>query len=137
CCDAVTAGLPPTGGRIAPNASPNRYPQGFLFGRPEPRVGTDPDGTFAASFRAGLFVLCDLPAAVTDNAKVGNQVFSPQRAQLVLGFVYTSTSATAEPGGFGLGDLALPSVGPVVAGETVAAPAPVVPPRSAAAALAS
>ena len=135
--DAVNAGLSPTGCRIAAAASPNRYPQGFLFGRPEPRVGTDPNGTFAGSFRAGLFVLCDLPAAITDNAKVGNQVFSPQRAQMVLGFVYTSTSATAEPGGFGLADLALPSVGPVVSGDTVVAPPPVVPDLSAAAPVAA
>jgi hypothetical protein len=135
--DSVNAGLSPTGCRLAANANPNRYPQGFLFGRPEPRVGTDPDGTFAASFRAGLFVLCDLPAAITDNAKVGNQVFSPQRAQMVLGFVYTSTSATTEPGGFGLGDLALPSVGPVVSGDAIAAPAPVVPDLSAAAPVAA
>jgi hypothetical protein len=103
--DAANAALTPTGCRIAAAASPNRYPQGFLFGRPEPRIGTDKNGGFAASYRAGLFVLCDLPAALTDNAKVGNEVFSPQRAQIVLGFAYTSTTASAEPGGFGLGDL--------------------------------
>jgi hypothetical protein len=116
--DSVNAGLAATGCRVTAATSPNRYPQGFLFGRPEPKVGTDPAGTFAASYRAGLFVFCDLPASVTDNAKVGNDVFSPQRAQIVVGFVYTSATASTEPGGFGLGNLLddAPAIPAVAAG---------------------
>jgi hypothetical protein len=131
--DTVNASLATSGCKVAAAASPNRYPQGFLFSRQEPRVGTDPNGTFAASYRAGLAVLCDLPAAVTDNAQVGDVVFSPQRVQILLGWVYTSTTATTEPGGFGLGDLATPSLPPLTGGAATAAPTAIVPDLSAAA----
>lgn len=85
--------------RIDVVTQPTKYPQGFLFARPAPKVGLSEDGTFAASMRAGLMVLCDLPEAVTPGD------LSPQRVQIVVGFAYTAASATADPGGFGLGSL--------------------------------
>ena len=50
--------------------------------------------------RAGLLVLCDLPEQIT-----GNTDLNPQRIQVVVGFVYTATSAVDEPGGFNIGNL--------------------------------
>ncbi len=88
-----------SGCRVDVITNPGRYPQGFLFSRPAPKVGLAEDGSFAASMRAGLLVVCDLPEAVTpDN-------LSPERVQVVVGFAYTAASATADPGGFGIGNL--------------------------------
>ncbi len=102
-----------SGCRVDVITEPTKYPQGYLFARPAPKVGLAEDGSFAASMRAGLMVLCDLPESVTpDN-------LSPERVQVVVGFAYTAASATADPGGFGLGNLggdgdnnvALPAIG--------------------------
>lgn len=86
--------------RIDVITQPTRYPQGFLFSRPTPKLGVEPDGTFAGSMRAGLLVLCDLPEQIT-----GNTDLNPQRIQVVVGFAYTATSAVDEPGGFNIGNL--------------------------------
>ncbi len=86
--------------RIDVITNPGRYPQGFLFSRPNPRVGLAEDGSFAGSMRAGLLVVCDLPQSIT-----GNTDLNPQRVQVVIGFAYAAASATADPGGFGLGNL--------------------------------
>lgn len=102
--------------RIDVITQPTKYPQGYLFSRPEPKVGLAEDGSFAGSMRAGLMVLCDLPEAITPGD------LSPQRVQVVVGFAYTAAGATADPGGFGLGNLGgtgdnsgakLPSLGSV------------------------
>lgn len=102
-----------SGCRVDVITNPAKYPQGYLFARPAPKVGVAEDGTFAASMRAGLLVICDLPESVTpDN-------LTPQRVQVVVGFAYTAASATADPGGFGIGnlggssgsDVPLPSLG--------------------------
>jgi hypothetical protein len=122
--DSLNAGLAPSRCTIALGTEPAKYPQGFLLSRKEPRIGTADDGTYAASMRGGLIVLCDLP----DELGTGTD-FKPQRLQAVLGFAFTAASATAEPGGFGIGDLAGPSgdirtpSGADVAGVEVAAPA--------------
>jgi hypothetical protein len=135
--DSLNAGLAPSRCTIAVATDPRKYPQGFLLSRKEPRIGLADDGTYAASMRGGLIVLCDLP----DELGTGTD-FKPQRLQAVLGFAFTAASATAEPGGFGIGDLggpgvlassttapsslagALPDVAPVAAPlETPAAPA--------------
>ena len=99
--DGINAALKPQGCSVTPLTSPDRYPQGFLFSRPEPEVGVKDDGSLAASYRGGLLVVCDLPRSLTDN--FGG--FSPQRVQIVVGFAFTSTTAGGAVGGFGLGDL--------------------------------
>lgn len=109
--EQANALLTGSGCRLDIITNPARYPQGYLFSRPAPKVGLSEDGTFAGSMRAGLLVLCDLPGSVTPKD------FSPERIQVVVGFAYTAASATADPGGFGLGNLggdgpgALPSLG--------------------------
>ena len=103
--DAFFAGLNtallPTGCTISAAGPAGRYPQGFLFARPEPEIGVADDGSFAASMRSGLLVVCELPQELT-----GNTDFNPQRVQVLLGFVYTSARTGTDPGGFSLGDLA-------------------------------
>ncbi|HZQ28513.1 MAG TPA: hypothetical protein VFA94_12510, partial [Acidimicrobiales bacterium] len=101
--DAANAAIKPQGCSMTPLTTPDSYPQGFLFSRPDPEVGVRPDGTLAASYRGGLLVVCDMPRSLTDN--FGG--FSPQRAQMLFGFAYTSTAATSasDTGGFNLGDL--------------------------------
>ena len=108
--DAVNAGLEAQGCSITPLTTPDRYPQGFLFARPAPDMGVKPDGTLASSYRGGLLVTCDIPRAASDPT-----TFTPQRMQLLLGFAWTSTAATGEPLGFGLGDLGFDS-GPITGG---------------------
>jgi hypothetical protein len=101
--DAANAAIKPQGCTMTPLTTPDSYPQGFLFSRPNPEIGVRPDGTLAASYRGGLLVVCDMPKTLTDN--FGG--FSPQRAQMLFGFAYTSTAAstTNDTGGFNLGDL--------------------------------
>ena len=106
---AVNAALKPSGCTVAVLGDPARYPQGFVFSRPEPEVGVRSDGTLAASYRGGLLVLCNVP----DNPAAQATKFSPERIQAVIGFVYTSTSANPAVGGFGLGDLAGGPGGPL------------------------
>lgn len=108
--DAVNAAIEPQGCSIAPMTSPDRYPQGFLFARPQPDMGVKPDGTLASSYRGGLLVTCDIPRTVSDPT-----TFTPQRMQLLLGFAWTSTAATGEPLGFGLDSL-LGDSAPIVGG---------------------
>ena len=96
----VAAALAPSGCGITVLDSPAAYPQGFLFGRPQPDLGVADDGTLAASMAAGLLVQCDLPQDLTAPTS-----FSPQRVQVALGFAYTSVAATANIGGFGLDDI--------------------------------
>lgn len=111
--DSVNDGLAPTRCTIALGTNPERYPQGFLLSRKDPRIGVAEDGSYAASMRGGLIVLCDLP----DELGTGTD-FKPQRLQAVLGFSYTSAAADTEPGGFGLGSLG----GADVLGGTFTAP---------------
>ena len=99
--DNVNAALAPTNCTIAVLTDPARYPQGFLLSRSEPRVGVAEDGTFAGSMTAGLLVLCNMPDALGTGTD-----FKPQRLQAIVGFAYTAATATDEPGGFGLGNLA-------------------------------
>ena len=106
---AANSALKPSGCSVAMLGDPSRYPQGFVFSRPEPEVGVRADGTLAASYRGGLLVVCDVP----DNPAAQATKFSPQRIQAVVGFVYTSTAANPAVGGFGLGDLAGGAVGSV------------------------
>jgi hypothetical protein len=80
---------------------PAAYPQGFLFSRPQPDLGVRDDGSLAASYRGGLLLVCDIP----DNPVAQATQFSPERFQALIGFVYTSVSAGADVGGFGLADL--------------------------------
>ena len=95
---AASAALAPSDCTMAALDSPSAFPQGFLFTRPEPVLGVADDGSVAGSMTGGLLVSCDLPPNPTD--------LNPQRIQVVLGFAYTSVTATAEVGGFGLDDLA-------------------------------
>ncbi|MDQ1403342.1 MAG: hypothetical protein QOG03_1658 [Actinomycetota bacterium] len=98
--DAANAAIEPNGCRVTPLTSPDTYPQGYLFSRPQPDIGVKADGTSASSYRGGLLIICDPPKQVTNN--FGG--FSPQRAQILVGFAYTSTTARAEVGGFTFGD---------------------------------
>jgi hypothetical protein len=109
--DAVNAALKPQGCSMTPLTTPDSYPQGFLFARQPPAVGVKPDGTLAASYRGGLLIICDMPRNVSDPT-----TFTPQRAQILLGFAYTTAAATGEPLGFGLGDLGGLSSGPLLGG---------------------
>lgn len=97
---SVRAALAPSGCGITVLDAPDTYPQGFLFTRPVPELGVADDGSLAASMTGGLLVQCDLPQDLT--APTG---FSPQRVQVMLGFVYTSVAARGEIGGFGPGDI--------------------------------
>lgn len=96
----VSQALAPSGCRLSILDSPSAYPQGFLFSRPEPTLGVADDGTAAASMTGGLLVQCDIPHDLAYTTG-----FSPQRAQIVLGFVYTGVSAREDIGGFGLGHI--------------------------------
>jgi hypothetical protein len=98
--DNVNAGLAATNCTMALLTNPDRYPQGFLLSRAEPRVGVAEDGSFAGSMKGGLLVLCNLP----DELGTATE-FKPQRLQVVVGFAYTAANAQDEPGGFGLGNL--------------------------------
>jgi hypothetical protein len=121
---ALSAAVAPSGCEMSFLDSPAAYPQGFLFSRPEPELGVSDDGTTAGSMTGGLLVQCDIPHDLA--AATG---FSPQRAQIMLGFVYTSVTAREDIGGFGLGHigggtadggsgpgLATPTVAPFPAG---------------------
>ena len=110
--DSVNAALKPEGCTMSVLTSPASYPQGFLFSRPEPQLGVARDGTLAASQRGGLLVVCDIPRSVSDQAAG----FSPQRAQMVIGFAFTSTQVSTAVGGFSLGDLGGPVPGPAGVG---------------------
>ncbi len=96
----VSAALAPTGCGVAILDRPAAYPQGFLFSRPEPELGVADDGSAAGSMTGGLIVQCDLPVDLTQPTG-----FSPQRVQVMLGFVYTSVTAREDIGGFGLGNI--------------------------------
>ena len=103
--DAANTGLKAQGCSIAPVTSPDQYPQGFLFSRPEPVVGVPDDGSSAASYRGGLVVFCDIPKSLSEPS-----TFSPQRAQILLGFAYTGSAVkpgddNLQIGGFDTGDL--------------------------------
>lgn len=111
--DQVNAGLASSKCTMSLLTDPERYPQGFLLSRKEPRIGVADDGSFAGSMKAGLLVLCDLP----EELSLGTDL-KPQRLQAVLGFAYTSAAAEGEPGGFGIGDLG----GSSVLGSNIAAP---------------
>jgi hypothetical protein len=96
----VRAALAPSGCGVTVLDEPAAYPQGFLFSRPEPELGVAEDGSAAGSMTGGLLVQCDLPVDLTKPTG-----FSPQRVQVMLGFVYTSVTARQDIGGFGIGDI--------------------------------
>src|SRR5205823_2085924 len=114
---AANAALKPAGCTLTPLLTPDHYPQGFLFSRPEPELGVKPDGSLAASSRGGLLVVCDVPKNPASDATQ----FSPERLQALFGFVYTSTIAHPDVGGFGIGDTAGP---PGLPGIPSRAPSP-------------
>lgn len=131
---AVSAALAPSGCSLAVLDAPAAYPQGFLFGRPEPELGVADDGTLAASMSGGLLLQCEIPEAI--GTATG---FNPQRLQVMLGFVYTGVTARQDIGGFGLGNLGsgtdaggdagglagVPGGGPALSGSGLGAPAAV------------
>jgi hypothetical protein len=128
--DAANTALEGVGCSIAPLTSPDHYPQGFLFARPEPVVGVTDDGNNAASYRGGLLITCDIPKSISEPS-----TFNPQRVQILLGFAYTGTAL--KPGddnlaitGFDTGDL----LGPVTPALTTAAPSSIEPVTATAAA---
>jgi hypothetical protein len=100
---AANQALAATGCSMTVTSDPARYPEGFLFSRPQPDLGVKDDGSLAASYRGGLLVVCDVP----DNPVATATKFSPERFQALIGFVYTSVAAQpgTDIGGFGLGDL--------------------------------
>jgi hypothetical protein len=106
---AANASLAPLGCAVTVVGPTDRYPQGFVLARKPPDIGVRDDGTLAGSMAGGLLVVCDLPEDATKPSG-----FSPQRVQMLVGFVYTSAAATDGVGGFGVGDLvALPAGGDV------------------------
>ena len=109
--EGVNGLLQPSGCRLDITTEPATFPQGFLLSRKPPAIGIADDGSRAASMRAGLMVLCDLPRPLTEPTG-----YSPQRVQVVLGFVYTSAAAEPESaaGGFSLGSLASFDTAPAV-----------------------
>jgi hypothetical protein len=103
----ANSALAPLGCTVTDLGATDRYPQGFVLARKPPDIGVRDDGTLAGSMAGGLLVVCDLPEDATKPSG-----FSPQRMQILVGFVYTSAAATEGVGGFGLGDLAgLPNAG--------------------------
>ena len=125
--DAANAGLKSAGCSLTPLTAPDQYPQGFLFARPEPKVGVLDDGTLAGSYRGGLLVTCNIPKSLSEPS-----TFSPQRAQILLGFAYTGTALTPGDdnlsiGGFGMGDLADGTDGANAAAAPLASALPAIP----------
>lgn len=96
----ANAALAGSGCELSVVSGPSTYPQGFLLARKEPKIGVEEDGSFAASMRGGLLLVCDVPEQLS-----GNTDFNPQRMQMLIGFVYTSAAASEGPGGFDLTDL--------------------------------
>jgi hypothetical protein len=123
--DAVNATLEPTGCALSLLGPPKQYPQGYILSRKPPKLGVAKDGTFAASMHGGMLVLCNLPESIT-----GPTTFTPQRVQILVGFVYTMASSSREVEGFGIGDLGgsttigTPSRTVVESARTVKAEAP-------------
>jgi len=120
-----------TGCSLGVVSTPGQYPQGYVFSRPDPKLGVDADGSHAGTMHAGLSAVCTIPDAIATKTPL-----SPQRAQIVFGFAYTTVEALPEPDAFGIGDLGafvgsvIPSIPditipglPDVAGISVAAPA--------------
>jgi hypothetical protein len=97
---SLNSTLSSTGCKLTVLGPAERFPQGFLLSRKPPKIGVEPDGTFGASMNGGLLILCDMPASISEST-----TFSPQRAQILVGFEYTMARAAVAPGGFGLGAL--------------------------------
>ena len=95
----VNAALDGTGCKLSVLGPANPYPQGFLLSRKPPQIGVAKDGTFAASMHGGMLIVCDLPQNLTTPT-----TFTPQRVQVLVGFVYSMARATAGDAGFGTGD---------------------------------
>jgi len=109
--DAANGVLKPQGCTMAVLASPAKYPQGYIFSRPDPEIGLKADGSLASSYRGGLTLVCSMPRSVSDPT-----TFSPQRMQVLFGFAYTSTSVQAEIGGFNFSDIGGLDSGPILGG---------------------
>lgn len=99
---------------------PASYPQGFLFQRPPPTLGVSDDGRAASSMTGGLLLTCDPPQEIT-----GLTDLNPQRVQMLFGFAFSSTTASEDIGGFGIGDLVPPTPSDAPGGVTAGVQAPV------------
>jgi len=99
--DALDGSLDPVGCAVTAVGTTHDYPQGFLLARPPPAIGVTPDGRLAASMIGGLLFVCNLPASITEHLNG----FSPERAQILVGFAYSSVQTSSDPGGFGIGNL--------------------------------
>jgi hypothetical protein len=99
--EGLNGALSPTGCQLSLLGPASSYPQGYLLSRKPPALGVAKDGTYAASMNGGMLVLCDLPKSISDPT-----TFSPQRAQILVGFEYSMARANDAPGGFSFGGLA-------------------------------
>ncbi len=102
--NAINAGLDPTGCKLTLLGPAEKYPQGYILARKPPKIGVAKDGTFAASMHGGMLVFCDIPKSITEPT-----TFTPQRAQILVGFAYSMAKANTASEGFGIGDLAGPT----------------------------
>jgi hypothetical protein len=98
--DGLNASLASSGCKLAILGPAEKYPQGYLLSRKPPTLGVAKDGTYAASMNGGMLVLCDIPASIS-----GPTTFTPQRAQILVGFEYSMARAVNAPGGFSFGGL--------------------------------
>ena len=98
--EGLNGALSPSGCQLSFLGPASSYPQGYLLSRKPPRLGVAGDGTFAASMNGGMLVLCDIPKSISDPT-----TFSPQRAQILVGFEYSMARANNPPGGFSFGGL--------------------------------
>jgi len=98
--EALNGALSPSGCKLSILGPASQYPQGYLLSRKPPRLGVASDGTYAASMNGGMLILCDMPKSLSDPT-----TFSPQRAQILVGFEYSMARANNAPGGFGFGGL--------------------------------
>jgi hypothetical protein len=121
----LNAGLSGTGCKLSVMGPANPYPQGFLLSRKPPALGTAKDGTFAASMYGGMLILCDLPHSVTDPT-----TFTPQRVQILVGFVYSMARAVKDDAGFTTSDFFAGTKTFTTPSHTVVEPAPPIKPST-------
>jgi hypothetical protein len=122
----VNAALAGTGCKLSVLGPANPYPQGFLLSRKPPEIGIAKDGTFAASMHGGMLIICDVPQNLTSPTG-----FTPQRVQILVGFVYSMARATKGDAGFGVGDFIAGAGSITTPSRTVDVPAPSLAPVSA------
>jgi len=98
--ESLNAAMAASGCKLSILGPAEKYPQGYLLSRKPPRLGVAKDGTYAASMNGGMLILCDIPKNISDPT-----TFSPQRAQILVGFEYSMARAANAPGGFNFGGL--------------------------------